>query len=121
MLDITDLNPTGPRLWRTLHKEELPGRAVGIALHYHFPVLQMRQESGGDVDVVLNQVPLGDSSLRPKQLLQVCEFDKFSIPLDFIVTSVFGDFYLCRRGLPGLATAGGALNCGWVIVTSGTL
>jgi len=53
------------------HEEELTRRAVGVALHDHRAVFEMRKERGSNVRVVLEEVPFGQAELRPEQLLQV--------------------------------------------------
>src|SRR5213078_1971445 len=41
VLDGTQLDPRWPRRRRPLHKKELAGRAIRVALHDHGPVLQV--------------------------------------------------------------------------------
>ena len=45
--------------------------AVRIALHSQRPILQMRQQSPSDFDVIVDHLSLGESGLRVKYLVQV--------------------------------------------------
>ena len=49
-------------------KNHLPVNAVGVALHHHRAVAQMRQQNRGDVGVVLEQIALGETELGPEDL-----------------------------------------------------
>ena len=73
--DRAGLDPFGPRRRRALHEERLAVGAVGIALHHHRPVGEVRQQDVGDVGVVLQQVALGDAEPRPERLREVGEPD----------------------------------------------
>ncbi len=64
-------DPVGHVLRSVLLEEELPERAVGIALHRERPLAQVRHDDGGDVAVVREQVALRDPLLRPERLVQV--------------------------------------------------
>ena len=52
---------------RALHEEALPVDAVGIALHHHRAVAEVRQQGGRHVGVVLQQVALGVARLGPER------------------------------------------------------
>ena len=60
VLDRAGLDPLGMRLGDALHEEAFPLRAVRVALHHHRPIAQVRQQRGGDVGVVLEQIALRD-------------------------------------------------------------
>src|SRR5262245_46454697 len=58
-----------------LHEEKLARGAVRIALHNHRAVLQMGDQPGGDVQVVLEEVALRDLRVLPEDLVDVGELD----------------------------------------------
>jgi len=71
VLYVTEIDPFGPGRWSTLHKEELARGAVGIALHHHCAICQMRQQKRGDITVILKQVALCYSQPVPKKLPKI--------------------------------------------------
>ena len=75
VVDRAGPDPGRPRRRRALHEEELAGGAVRIALHHHRAIAEVRQQHGGDVGVVLEQVALGEPELRPEELAEVGEPD----------------------------------------------
>jgi hypothetical protein len=64
-------------------KKEIPFRAVRIALHYHRAILQVRQQDRRNIGIILQQIPLGDSALRPGELVEPEEFVEMG-ELDFM-------------------------------------
>ena len=97
--DRAGLDPLGPRRRRALHEERLAGGAVGIALHHHRPIDQVRQQHRRDVGVVLQQVALGEAELGPERLVEVGQ-------LDFAVAEDDGRI-LAGRDLHSTALRGG--------------
>ena len=81
MLDMAELDPFRPRRGRALHEEEVPGGAIGITLHNHCAVRQMRQQYRSDIGVILKQVAFGDSQLGPECLPEVGEL--YDLPFHF--------------------------------------
>ena len=73
--DRAGLDPRRPRRRRALHEERLAVGAVGIALHHHRAVGEVRQQHRRDVGVVLEQVALGDAERGPERLVEVGELD----------------------------------------------
>ena len=73
VLDGARIDPGRTRRGRALHEEELAAGPVGIALHHHRPIAQVRQERGSDVGVVLEEIALGQAELGPEDLAQVGE------------------------------------------------
>jgi hypothetical protein len=74
VLDGACADPRGPRIRRALHEEEIAASSVRITLHHHGAVLEVRQQIGRKITVVLQQVALGYSEVGPKDLSQICEF-----------------------------------------------
>src|ERR1700752_154178 len=97
MFNAADVDPFWPRRWRALHKEKLGMSAVRISLHHHCPLRKVREQGRSHIDVILNQVPLGDAQLGPEQLVQVGQFDN-TIP-NFYVHRGLGlwELYLWNR------------------------
>ena len=58
---------------RALHEEALAVDAVGIALHDHGAIAKVGQELRCHVDVVLEQVALGEAERGPEDLVEVGE------------------------------------------------
>ena len=78
MLDGAGLDPSRPRRWSALHEKEIAADAVGIALHHHGPVGQMRQQNRGDVNIELEKVGLGNSEIRPEDFAQIGQAHGFA-------------------------------------------
>ena len=51
--------------------EKLSFDAIRVALHRQRPVFQMRQKHGRDLDVVVDQLALGEAVLRIKDLVEI--------------------------------------------------
>ena len=69
--DATGLDPRRVRLGDALHEEAFPRRAVGVALHDHGAIAEVRQERRRDVGVVLEEIALRDPRVAPEQLVEV--------------------------------------------------
>jgi len=69
--DRARLDPWRTRLRGPLHEKALARSTVGIALHHHRAVGEMRQQHGRHGRVVLQQVTFGDAALGPEGLAQV--------------------------------------------------
>ena len=80
VIDGDGLDPLGARRRRALHEEEVAGGAVRIALHDHGAIAQVRQQPLGDVDVVLDQIALGD--VGPERLVEIGELDALAVDFD---------------------------------------
>src|SRR5215510_4941975 len=65
------LNPFRPMHGTVLLVEKLTFHTIWIALHCEGTVLQVRQKHGGDADVVIDNLRLGETRLRIKHLVQV--------------------------------------------------
>src|SRR5581483_8078813 len=75
VLDRAELDPLGTRRRRALHEERLALRAVGIAAEHHRAIADVRQEDGGDLGVVPQQVALVGPAAREEDLAEVREGD----------------------------------------------
>lgn len=73
--DPAGADPVRPRRGGALHEEELAGGAVGIPLHHHRAIGDVREQQRGHVGVVLDQVAFGDAALGPEQFVEVGEPD----------------------------------------------
>ena len=51
--------------------------AVGITLHHHRAIPQVREEHGRDVGVVLQEVAFGEAELGPENLAEVRQANLF--------------------------------------------
>src|SRR5581483_6678253 len=71
------------RARRALHEEEFAVRSVGIALHDHGAVGEMRQEEARDFGVVFEQISFGDAELGPEGFFEIGEAYAFSADFDF--------------------------------------
>ena len=79
VIDRADLDPRGPRRRRALHEEELPRRAVRVALHHHRAIAHVRQQHVGHVGVVLQQIAFGQAERRPEDLAEVGQPDLLAV------------------------------------------
>ena len=75
MIDLADLDPLRSRIGRALHVEEVAFRTVRVALHHHRAIDDVRQQHGRNVDVILNEISLGNAQLGPEELVEVSELD----------------------------------------------
>src|SRR5207248_2845924 len=56
-----------------LHEERLAAGAVRVAPHHHGAVAEVGEEDGGEVDVVADEVALGDAERGPEELAEIGE------------------------------------------------
>ena len=102
MFDATDFYPLGPGRRRSLHEEELTCCAIGISLHHHSSVLQVRQKDGRNVNIVLEEIAFCDAKLRPKQFVEVRQLHNPTGNIDLEPTLVLreldGGKLLCAQG-----------------------
>ena len=103
MGDGTDRKSLGALFGSVFLEEKLTVRPVGIALHHHRAVDQVRQENGRYVGIVLQQVPLGDAFIGPEELLQMGELDGTPTHAKFNCRFAFRDFDRLRWPLSGRA------------------
>jgi hypothetical protein len=73
--DVNGFEPVGMRGGNTLLVEEEPVHAVRIAQHLHGAVADMREDDVRDVDVVADEVALGQPALREEDLVEVRDRD----------------------------------------------
>ena len=67
VFDGADVNPIGAGDRRAFLEEELASGAVGVTFHDHGAADEVREEVGGDVGVIAEEVAFGDSELRPER------------------------------------------------------
>ena len=108
VLDGAGLDPLGPRRRCAFHEEERAGSAVGVALHDHGAVAQVRQQGGRDLQIVLKEVALRDAEVRPEWLLEVGEPDFLAFDLELDRFAALRDLnsprafrHRCGGGGPG--------------------
>src|SRR5260370_7796689 len=75
--------PFGPRIGRALLEKELAVGPIGVSLHYHRAVEQMRQEERRNVGIILEEIALGNAVFRPKDLLQIGKCYAPAVYVDF--------------------------------------
>src|ERR1700678_2929079 len=80
-----DGNRRGAGGRRALHEEKSAIDAVGIALHDHGAVDQMRHQVRGDVEIVLEQVAFGKAKLRPEYFVEIGQLRAAAFDFDFRV------------------------------------
>jgi len=69
-------------------EEKFAVDAVGIALHHHGAIVEMRKEPGRDLEVVLEEVALGEAQSRPEDFVEIGEMDVAAVDLDGGVVDV---------------------------------
>ncbi len=68
-----------PRRRGALHEKEFSVDSVGIALHHHGAILQMRQQPRRNVQVILQQVALRKPQPGEIHFLQIGELHRAAI------------------------------------------
>ena len=98
VLDGARVDPARARRRRPLHEEEGAGRPVGIPLHHHGAIPEMGKQDRGNLDVVLQQITLGQPQSRPERLEEIGQGDRpiRQRHLDH-VHAERDDAILCRR------------------------
>ena len=91
MLDGAGFDPVRAGEGCALHEEERARCAVRVALHDHGPIAEMGQQNGRHVDVVLDEVPLGDAERWPERLPEVRELHLAIPEVDDRLRLVAGD------------------------------
>ena len=71
--DRAGFDPVRSGFRRALHEKMRARRAVGVTLHDHRAVGEMRQQRRRDVRVILQQMGFGDGEIGPEQLAQIRE------------------------------------------------
>ena len=77
MLDATSLDPFRARRGSALHEEEAARDAVGVALHDHRSMSEMGQKHMSNIQIKLDQIPLGKTGVWPKNFAQIGQVDAF--------------------------------------------
>src|SRR5437660_4942020 len=90
MLNGANPNPFRPRYGRMLHEEEGSASSVGITLHDHGAIEQVRQKHRRQVRVVLQQAAFGDAELGPEGLTQVCQANESAVDFQFDLIAIRG-------------------------------
>ncbi len=72
-------------------KKKSPADSVGIALHHHGAVFEVRQQPGGNVEIILQEIALGESQVGPEDFLQVGQLDRAAFDGQFGFVDVYGD------------------------------
>ena len=121
MFDAADFNPIGSRRRRTFHEEEIASCTVRISLHHHCPVFEVGKKDRGNVDVVLNQVSFGNSQLRPKQFVEVREFNHTTVQFNFEARFVPGQLDSRNLGSSFTTWVFASTNNGRMVFASGNL
>jgi len=75
-----------------LLEEEFAVGAVGITLHHHGAVAQMREQERGNIGVVLQQIALGDGIFGPEELFEIGQMNRATVRDDVRLIGVTRDF-----------------------------
>src|SRR2546422_847014 len=73
VLDRADGEPVGARRRGALHEERFAARAVRVAPHHHGAVADVGEEGRRDIDVVADEIALGDAEGGPEELAEIGE------------------------------------------------
>ena len=74
-------------------EKEFAECAVGVALHDHGSVLQVREKDGSDIGVILEEIAFGDGVFGPEEFGQVGELNLISIDSELRFFGSVGNLY----------------------------
>src|SRR5438309_2713 len=69
--DFRRLNPLGAKRWTSFFVEELPLHAVRVTFESQGSILQMRQQPFRYPNIIVDYLPLGESGLGIKNLVEI--------------------------------------------------
>ncbi|TMF63913.1 MAG: hypothetical protein E6I14_04445 [Chloroflexi bacterium] len=75
IVDVHGLEPLGMRHGHALLVEKVALDPVGVPLHLHRTARHVMQDSVGDVDVVLDEIALGQAHLGEEDLVEIGDLD----------------------------------------------
>src|SRR5262245_45741352 len=91
VIDPADLDPRRPWLRRALHEEEVARGPMRVPLHHHRAVADVRQQHGGDIGVVLEEIAFRQTELGPEDLAEIREPDLLALDGCDDVVLIAGD------------------------------
>ena len=101
MIDGADLHPRGSRRRRMLHEKEVARRPVGVSLHDHGPIPEVRKKHRRHISVVLKQMALRYSQRGPERFFQIGELDCPVPDTRFEIRGIFWDLDSLHRARLG--------------------
>ena len=80
--DAGGLYPFGPMGRAAFLVKKAALDAIGITFECKWPVFQMGQQNGGDVDVIIDDLPFGEAGLRIENFVEIRNGDRFSVDVE---------------------------------------